>query len=97
MKSLVILVKMQLKEQLNFKRFDVENVTALHIIASIVGAILKFALVTGLCIGFFLVSKLLGLFSFQGTPIPDTVMSLVFSAMLLTSVISCVVGFSGST
>lgn len=96
MKSLVILVKMQLKEQLNFKRFDVENVTVFHIIASVIGAILKFALVTGLCVGFLLVSKLLGLFSFRGTPIPDTVMSLVFSAMLLTSVISCVVGLTKS-
>ena len=34
MKNLMILVKMQLKEQLNFKRLDVENVSIFHIIAS---------------------------------------------------------------
>ena len=96
MKNLMILVKMQLKEQLNFKRFEVENVKAFHVIVGIVGAILKFALVTGLCVAFLLVSKILGLFSFQGRPIPDTVISLVFSAMLLMSVISCTVGLTKS-
>ena len=96
MKNLMILVKMQLKEQLNFKRFEVENVKAFHVIAGIVGAILKFALVTGLCVAFLLVSKILGLFSFQGRPIPDTVISLVFSVMLLMSVISCTAGLTKS-
>ena len=57
---------------------------------------LKFAAVTGLCVAFMLVSKLLGLFSFAGRPIPDTVMSLVFSVMLLMSVISCTVGLTKS-
>ena len=94
MKSLYILVMMQLKEQMNFKRFKVENVKFFHILLSIVGTILKFAAVTGLCIAFLLISRILGLFSFQGLPIPDTVISLIFSAMLLLSVISCTVGLT---
>ena len=96
MKSLMILVKMQLKEQLNFKRLDIENVNRFHIIASILGAVLKFALVTALCVVFLIVSKLLGLFSFANLPVPSTVISLVFSVMLLASIISCVVGLTKS-
>ena len=96
MKSLIILVKMQLKEQMNFKRFQVENVKLFHIILSIVGSIVKFVAVTGVCLAFLLVSKTLGLFSFQGRPIPDTVISFVFSVMLLLSVISCTVGLTKS-
>ena len=52
MKSLFILVMMQLKEQMNFKRFQVENVKAFHILLSAVGSIIKFSAVTGLCYGF---------------------------------------------
>lgn len=96
MKNLMILVKMQLKEQLNFKRLDIGNVGIFHIIASIVGAVLKFALVTALCIAFLLASKLLGIFSFANRPIPDTVISIVFSAMLLVSVFSCVISLTKS-
>ena len=63
MKNLMILVKMQLKEQLNFKRLEVENVKIFHIFVSILGALLKFAMVTAMCVAFLLVSKLIGLFS----------------------------------
>ena len=94
MKSLYILVMMQLKEQMNFKRFKVENVKFFHILLSTIGSIFKFAAVTGLCIAFLLISRILGLFSFQGLPVPDTVMSLVFSVMLLLSVVSCTVGLT---
>ena len=94
MKSLYILVIMQLKEQMNFKRLKTDNVKAFHILLSVVGAILKFAAVTALCVAFLLVSKILGLFSFQGLPVPDTVISLVFSVMLLLSVVSCTVGLT---
>ena len=94
MKSLYILVIMQLKEQMNFKRYKTDNAKFFHTLLAIVGALLKFAAVTGLCIAFLLVSKILGLFSFAGRPIPDTVMSLVFSVMLLTSVISCTIGLT---
>lgn len=96
MKSLSILVMMQLKEQMNFKRLKAENVKAFHILLSVVGSIVKFAMVTALCYAFLLVSRELGLFSFKGLPIPDTVISLVFSVMLLMSVISCTVGLTKS-
>ncbi len=96
MKSLVILVMMQLKEQMNFKRFKIEKVKGFRILLSVIGSILKFALVTALCIAFLFVSRTLGLFSFQGLPVPDTVISLVFSVMLLLSVISCTVGLTKS-
>lgn len=96
MKNLVTLVKMQLKEQLNFKRLDVENVGVFHIVLSILGAVLKFLLVTALCVGFLFISEFLGLFSAQGMPVPDTVISIVFSAMLVVSIFACVVGLTKS-
>lgn len=96
MKNLMILVKMQLKEQLNFKRLEIENVSKFHVFVSILGAILKFALVTALCVAFFFAAKLLGLFSQGNLPIPTTVVSFVFSAMLLLAVFSCTVGLTKS-
>ena len=96
MKNLVILIKMQLKEQLNFKRLDVGNIKVFHIIASIVGAILKFALVTVLCAAFLLVSKMLGLFSLANLPIPSTVISIVFSAMMIAAIFSCIIQLTKS-
>jgi len=96
MKNLMILVKMQLKEQLNFKRLDIEHVNKFHILVSILGAILKFALVTVLCVAFLIVAKLLGLFSLPGSPVPSTVISFVFSIMMIASVFSCVIGLTRS-
>lgn len=95
MKNLMILVKMQLKERLNFKRLDVENVKIFNIIVSMLGAILKFALVFVLCTAFLLVAQLLGLFSLTGT-VPSSVISIIFSVMMLASVFSCVVGLTKS-
>ena len=95
MKNLMILVKMQLKEQLNFKRLDVENVSVFNILVSIFGAILKFAMVTALCFVFLLVSKMLNLFSLTNT-VPSSVISLVFALMLMVSTFSCVVGLTKS-
>lgn len=96
MRSLAILVKMQLKERANIKRLKSQKVDAFRLILKIVLAVLGFALVTGLCVAFLLVAKMLGLFAFSGRPIPDTVISLVFSAMLVTSVVSCTVGLTKS-
>ena len=95
MKNLVILIKMQLKEQLNFKRLDVENVSKFNIVLSILGAILKFALVTVLCGAFLFVSRFLHIFSI-GDKIPDTVISLIFTVMLITSMISYIGGLTKS-
>ncbi len=96
MKSLFILVMMQLKEQMNFKRLKSENSKFFSILLSIVGAIVKLAFVVGLCFAFLTISRILGLFSFQGLPIPDTVISLVFSVMICLSVVSCTVGLTKS-
>ena len=94
--NLVTLVKMQLKEQLNFKRLDVKNVGVFSIAVSILAAVLKFLLVTVLCGGFLFISEFLGLFTAKGMPVPDTVISIVFSAMLLVSTVACVVGLTKS-
>ena len=95
MKNLVILVKMQLKELLNFKRLDVENVSKFHIVLSILGAVLKFAIITVLCGLFLFVARFLHIFS-AGDTIPDTVISLIFTVMLITSMISCIGGLTKS-
>ena len=94
MKNLMILVKMQLKERLNFKRLDVKNVKIFNIVVSILGAILKFISVFALCFAFLFVAKKLSLFA--PNRVPGEVMSLLFSAMLFVSVISCVVGLTKS-
>ena len=96
MKNLAILVKMQLKEQLNFKRLEVENVKLFHVLLSILGTLLKFAMVTVLCGAFLIVSRTLGLFSVGTLPVPDSVISIVFSVMLLASVFSCMIGLTRS-
>ena len=96
MKSLIVLVKMQLKEQLNFKRLELDKVKVFDVILSVLGSALKFALICALCVGFLLVSKFIGLFSLANLPIPSAVISIVFSVMLLASVISCTVGLTKS-
>lgn len=93
MKNLMILVKMQLKERLNLKRFNVKDIGAFHIALYALSAILKFALVTVLCGVIIFVAKFLGLFSLTKT-VPSSVISIIFSLMLLTSMISCTVGLT---
>ena len=95
-RNLVTLVKMQLKEQLNFKRLKVENVGVFSIIVSILAAVLKFLLVTALCGAFLFISKYLGLFAAQNMAVPSAVISLVFTAMLIVSIFACVVGLTKS-
>lgn len=94
MKNLMILVKMQLKERLNFKRLDVENVKIFNVVVSILGTILKFISVFALCFVFLFVAKKLSLFA--PNRVPGEVMSLLFSAMLFVSIISCAVGLTKS-
>ena len=96
MKNLVILVKMQLKEQLNFKRLDIKDANIFHILVSILSAVLKFALVTVLCAAFMIIAKKIGLFSVANLPIPSTVISIVFSIMLAAGTLSCVIGLTKS-
>ncbi len=94
MKSLFILVMMQLKEQMNFRRLKGGNARFFSTALAVLAAVLKFAAVTALCYAFLLVAKQLGLFSFADYPIPDTVISIVFSVMLAVSIISCTAGLT---
>ncbi len=94
MKNLLILVKMQLKEQLNFKRLDVKNVKLFNIVVSILGAILKFFAVFALCFVFLFIAKRYHLFAINS--VPSEVISLLFSVMILLSVVSCAIGLTKS-
>jgi hypothetical protein len=95
MSSLLILIKMQLKEQLNFQRFDLKGTNWFKIVVSVLVAIAKFLLVIALCGTFLTVAKLLSLFSLTNT-VPSTVISLVFTLMMLASIVSCTVGLTKS-
>ena len=95
MKNLMILVKMQLKERLNFKRLDLKDVKLFNILLSVLAAILKFALVAVLCGVIIFVVKFLGLFSLTNN-VPSSVISIIFSLMMLTSILSCTVGLTKS-
>ncbi len=93
MKSLYILVMMQLKEQLNLKRYK-SNLKFFNIMLASLGEILKFVLIVVLCGAFLIVYK--SLLSLNGSVAPLSVISLVFSAMLVMSIISCTAGLTKS-
>ncbi len=95
MRNLLILVKMQLKEQLNFQRLELKNINPFHVLVSTLGAILKFAFVLALCVVTLGLAKHLNVFSLT-KHVPTTVISLLFSVMLATSVFSCTVGLTKS-
>lgn len=95
MKSLITLVKMQLKEKLNFKRMEVEGVSAFNVLVSLVGAVLKFALITGIFVVILFAVNFLGLFSYDKTT-PTTVMSIAFAILMVASLISCTVNLTNS-
>ncbi len=95
MKNLITLVKMQLKEKLNFKRLEVEGVNPFQVLVSIVAAVLKFAVVTAVFAVILLLINYLGVFSaVQRTP--TSLMSIVFGIMLIASVVSCTAGLTKS-
>lgn len=95
MNSLIVLVKMQLKEKLDFKRTELKDVSLFRIALSAAVSILKFAAVTAVCIAFLLVANLLGIFSINNT-VPSTVISIAFGVMLLTSIVSCTAGLTNA-
>ena len=94
MKNLMILVKMQLKERLNFKRLDVKNVSVFNIAVSILGALLKFFAAFAMCYVLLYLAKTKSFFAPYTVPI--TVMSLLFLIMTALSALSCVVGITRS-
>ena len=93
MKNLITLVKMQLKEKFNQKKTPLDKSKVFSVATSLLGAALKFAIVTAMCVVLIILVNTLGLFSLTGT-IPDTLMSLIFSAMLLLSIFSCTIGLT---
>ena len=95
MKNLITLVKMQLKEKLNFKRLEMEGVSAFQILVSVVGAILKFALITAIFAVILLVINYLGIFA-KAQRTPASVMSIAFGVMLIASTFSCTLGLTNS-
>ena len=95
MKNLVILVKMQLKEQLNFKRLDVKNVNMFKILLSVLTAALKFALVIALSGVFLWFAKTNSLFSLGGS-VPSSVISIIFYVMVTLAILSCMTGLTKS-
>ncbi len=92
MKNLIILVKMQVKEQMNFKRLSLDGISPFKIFLSILGALLKFALVTALCFALLIVANYLQIFN--GALSRINAMSLIFSVMFAASIISCTAGLT---
>ena len=86
MKNLFTLVKMQLKEKLNFRRTKVDGVTAFNIFVSIVGAIFKFALITA---AFFVLLFAIDYIGIFGSTIPSSAMSIAFGVLLIATLLSC--------
>lgn len=93
MRNLSILIRMQLKEKLNFKRKGLKDTSVFDILLSVFVTVLKFALVTVMCGAFIFASQLLHLFSADNT-VPPEVMSIVFTVMLILSVFSCTAGLT---
>lgn len=93
MKNLITLVMMQLKEKLNLKRTKADGNKIFNTVISILGEILKFVIITAMCGAVLFFVDFLGLFSLTGG-IPASVMSMLFSIMLLLSVFSCTLGLT---
>ena len=84
MNDLAVLVKMQLKEKLNFKGKNLKSKAAVfHAILTVV----KFAIVTALCYGLLYVCSFIKLFSIYGL-IPTSVIAIVFFVMITLQTIS---------
>ncbi|MBQ8321058.1 MAG: hypothetical protein IJX92_01670 [Clostridia bacterium] len=93
MNTLITLVKMQLKEKLNFKGLSIDAKKALRVVLSLLIWVLKFSLSTLACsVILFLVGKL-PIFDELGR-VPDTFMSVMLTVMLFLSVCSCTAGLT---
>ena len=93
MRNLLTLVKMQLIEKLNLKKTKLDGSKVFNTAVSVLGEVLKFAVITALCTVVLFFVQLLNLFSLTGT-VPSSVMSIVFSVMLLLSIFSCTIGIT---
>ena len=93
MKNLITLVMMQLKEKLNLKKARPDGNKLFNAVVAVLGEVLKFAIITAMCGVVLFFVDFLGLFSLTGG-VPATVMSILFSVMLLLSVFSCTLGLT---
>ena len=84
---------MQLQEKLNFRRIEISKHAVFNYILNALVALLKFAFVTVLCYVFILVAKMFSMFQYFNI-VPQSVMSLIFVAMLIASTISCTIGLT---
>lgn len=93
MNNLLTLVKMQLKEKLNFKRLEIEGVSVFHIAVSALAQVLKFGIVAAaVAVVLFFINRL-GVFSLVNTT-PTSVMSILFGILLIVSTLSCTLGLT---
>ena len=95
MNNLITLVKMQLKEKLDFKHVGISKSSAFNLIVTTLLIILKFAMVVVLCGAFIYISKLFNLFNFNGA-IPQSVISIILLVMLGASTLGCTIGLTKS-
>ena len=93
MNNLMTLVKMQLKEKMNFKRIEISKSAAFNFTLSALVVFIKFALVVVLCGAFIYVAQLFNLFNYNGA-VPQSVMSLILLVMLGASVLGCTIGLT---
>lgn len=92
-KAIKILVVMQLKEKLNVKG---NKLSGFKILSTIIFAIVKFALIVVLCFLLMYFAGYLGLFSLFPFSIPVSVVTVIFTIMLLLSIISSTMGLNKS-
>ena len=95
MNNLITLVKMQLKEKLDLKGKSFKDLGVFRVALAVLIPILKFCGIVALCAVFIMLAARLNIFSIYGT-VPPTVISLVFLAMLVTSIFSCTAGLTKS-
>ena len=95
MNNLITLVKMQLKEKLASKRTEKNGSKSFNVLLTVFASVLKFAMVTLLCIAFITVAKMFSLFNYPGY-VPQSAISLAFLVMFGFSLLSCTVGLTKS-
>ena len=95
MEKLITLVKMQLGEKLGAKRVEKHGSKAFNVLLSVFVAVLKFAMITALCIAFITVAKMFSIFNYPGY-VPQSAISLAFLVMSAFSLLSCTIGLTKS-
>ena len=95
MEKLLTLVKMQLKEKLGAKRMEKHGSKAFNILLTVFSAVLKFAMVTVLCVAFIIIAKMFNLFNYTGY-VPQSAISIAFLVMSGFSLLSCTIGLTKS-